>query len=228
MSKPRLVKPATVSVEAEITPRALKFEGEAGGFFLDAKGMTVHGEPEIASWEQALDAARYLNRHAGVWEADLLEYGFSRPDWSGVVEAIVDATKWTAATVKQYRWFARSVPRSNRVDGLGIAYLGAVASVPREDQKEYLDRAKREHLSVLELKAIVRKEKPVKRILKGQASALAKAHDKVAELAHEAASLCREISQHDCQDAEKKLTKARRVLDDCEAAVKAFRKAQGK
>lgn len=217
-----------MTVTPEVTPKAITFESDAGSIALTATGVSVKGTPEFGVYQQSMDLAIYFDAHAGIWKADLLEYGHKREDWAAQIEALIDAEKWTLATVKQYRWISRSVKPSNRIDGVSFAHLGAVASVPSEDQKPYLERAKREHLSVSALKSVIRKERKVRRVLSGQASDLAKAHDAVVHYAHDAAEVCREIPKHDCQHAEKFLTKARALLDRCEGAIERFRKAQGK
>lgn len=199
-----------------------------GGFSLAAEGLIVKGKPEFGDWEAALHAARYLEEHAGFWKADLLEYGHKRVDWASFLDAVVDAGTFTKSTVSQYRYVSRAVPVGNRVDGLSFSHHEAVASLPLADQRPQLERAKREHLSVSALKQAVRKSKGLRRILKGQASELAKAQDAVTVAAHDAAAACREIVADDCRQAEKTLGKARRALDGCEAAIGKLRKVQGR
>lgn len=227
MSKPRLVRPSKVTVTAEVTPRDITFEGEDGAFHLTPVGVVVKGKPAFGEWENALEMAVYLEERSPFWKADLLEYGHHRPDWSSFLDAVVDASKFTESTVRQYRHVAKSVPRSHRVEGLSFSHHAEVASVPADEQREYLERAKRDHLSVSALRQVVMKGKKIRRILKGQASTLAKAHNVVVAHAHEAADVCRAIPSQDCKDAEKLLTKARRELDRVESAITAYRKAQG-
>lgn len=198
-----------------------------GGFHLTSDGLQVHGRPEFGDYEAAMRCAVYLEDKAPFWKADLLEYGHTRTDWSGLLDAVVDAGTFTKSTVSQYRYVARAVPPADRVEGLSFSHHEAVASLPSPDRRHYLEQAKREHLSVSSLKEIIRKEKRVRRVLKGQASAMAKAHDAVVDAAHAAALACQEIPRHDCAKAEKKLAEARRHLDRCETALRAYRKAGG-
>lgn len=228
MTTPRLVKPSSVGVTPEVTPKAITIESESGGFHLTATGLVVKGKPEFGDWENALALAVHLEQRAPFWKADLLEYGHKRADWSGFLDAVIDAGTFTKATIDQYRYVSRAVPKGNRVEGLSFSHHEAVASLPSEDQGAYLEEAKRGHLSVSALKLKIRKEKKIKRVASGQDKALAKAQRLVAEHAHEAAHLCRQIAAHDCGEAEKMLAKARRELDKAETAIETLRKAQGK
>lgn len=229
MNKPRLVKPrGAMTVTPEVSPRAISFASDEGGFALVESGVVITGKPAFGDWENALNLAVYLEERSPFWKADLLEYGHNRADWLPFIDAVVDASKFTESTVRQYRHIAKAVPMAQRVEGVSFSHHAEVASLPAEDQTAYLQRAKRDHLSVSDLRATIAKERKVRRILSGQATALAKAQNAVIEHAHEAAALCRAIPHHDCHDAEKMLTKARRELERTEEALAKFRKAQGK
>jgi hypothetical protein len=205
-------------------PRAATF----GAFHLTADGLQVKGEGEFDDWSDALNAASYLEERSPIWKAELFAYAKGRPDWERKVEQVIDAGRYTLRTVDQYCSVIKNVPRENRVEGTTLSHMAAVASLPSGDQRALLERAKREHLSVSELKRVVQKSKKVRRVLKGQASDLAKAQRAVVESAIEASDLCRQIGQQDCKHAEKTIAKARRELDRCETALQAFRQAQGR
>lgn len=234
MSKPRLVKPAdSLPVEAVSSPiegLAIRFpqDSQTDAIHLVPSGVVVLGSPSFGDYEDAMRTAVYLTDKAPFWKADLIAYAYTRKDWAGLIDAVIDAGTFTRATVAQYKYVANAVPPKDRVEGLSFSHHEAVASLATPDKRRYLERAKREHLSVSALKQVVRKDKKVRKVLKGQASELAKAHDAVAESAFNAAHACKEIAMHDCQDGEKKIKLARRYLDACEAALVKLRKAQGK
>lgn len=225
-SKPTLVKRGRVEATPEATPaiKSITF----GGFALGADGLTVVGKPDFADYERAMRAALYLDRHAGWWVADLLEYGHGRADWEGLIDAVVDARQFTAKTVEQYRSVSRLVPAHERMPELTMSHHQAVASMASPDRRYYLDQAKREHLSVSELRQVIRKERTTTKIISGQASELAKAHADLVLAALDAASACREIPLQDGQHAEQHISEARNALDAAEEAVAELRKAQGK
>jgi len=217
-----------MSVTADVSPKRIEFNDPDGGFSLTATGVTVSGNPAFGSWESALDLAVYMEQRSPFWKADLLVYANKRPDWGGFIDAVIDAGTFTESTVQQYRSVAKRVPAENRVEGLSFSHHEKVASLPVEDQRKYLDKAKAEHLSVSALDRVVKKARKVKRVLSGQATELAKAYDAVVEAAHEAAEFCREIPAHDAKDAERKIGRAIAALSKCDTALVKLRKAQGK
>lgn len=233
MSTPRLVRPHGKESQSLAVDRdgdlALRFEDEDGALLLTPSGLRVRKKPSYGSFENAMAAAVYMAEKAPFWKADLLEYAHKRPDWAGLIDQVIDAGTFTKKTIDQYRYVARAVPVESRVEGLSFSHHEAVASVPdADDKKKLLEQAKREHLSVSDLKKVVRKQKKVKRVMSGQASSLSNLQHKIVEHAHEAAAFCREIPHQDCAQAEKMIEKARRELDRCEDAVAKFRTAQGK
>lgn len=213
-------KPDAVAVRQ---PAPIKF----GGIHLTADGVTFHGKPEFGDWSAALNAADYLEQRSPFWKARLFEYAYTRPDWEHLIDQVIDAERYTKRTVDQMRYVARNVRPEEEVPGLSFSHHEAVAALPSGDKRHLLTKAKRDHLSVAELKTEVRRVRSVK-LLKGQASELEKASERVRAAAWDAALACREISHNECAKAEKKIAAARRALDHCEAAVKALRKAQGK
>lgn len=217
-----------MAVTADPMPRAIRFGDLADSFALTATGVVVTGEPTYGDLEAALEFADEMEKRSPFWKGDLLNYAYSRVDWQGSIDAIVDRWALTPETLDNYRSVAKRVPAERRVRELSYGHHEAIASKPEAEQAEYLARAQKEHLTVSKLKQVVSKEKRVRKILSGQASALAKAQNAVIEHAHEAAAHCRAIAHHDCHEGEKMIAKARRELDRAEEALLRFRKAQGK
>lgn len=200
-----------------------------GAFHLAATGMEVHGkDPQFDDFRDALNCAEYMKEKAPFWSADLLEYASGRPDWAELLDQIVDSGRFTLGTIAQYRSVVKRVPPDQRVEGLSFSHHEAVASLPASDRKPILQRAKRESLSVSETRQLARKERKVRRVLKGQAGELAKLQGVLATYATDAAEACRAIPKHDGKHADKEIKRARRWLDECEAAAARLRKAQGK
>lgn len=228
-SKPRLVKPTTGSVESSITLKAIPFRGSAGSIYLDGPAVHIHERPDYGDWEAAMLFAMHAEEHSPKWVAQLLEYASTRPDWGDIIDAVLDSGRFKSLKViDEYRRVARAF-KNGWVEGASFGHHQKVASQSTyEDRVEYLKRAKTEGLTASQLGQVVQKEKKVKRVLQGQASDLAKAHDAVAEAAYEAASLCREIPLHDCANAERIVKKVRTQLDRVDTAIERYRKAQGK
>ncbi len=198
-----------------------------GGIHLTVDGVQFHGKPDFDDFDSALSCAKYMGEKAPFWEADLLAYAATRPDWEGILDAVVDAGRFTKRTIDQMRYVSKNVPPEERVEGLSFSHHEAVAALPSGDKRIMLTKAKRDHLSVAELKQAVRKVKH-KKILKGQASELATASEKVRDLAWDAVTACKEIAKDDAKNAMKWIKTARRALDETEAAVLLLYKAQGR
>lgn len=214
---------ATAELQAIQAMPPVKF----GGIHLTADGVSFHGKPDFGDFVSALSCAKYMGEKAPFWEADLLTYAATRPDWEGILDSVVDAGKFTKRTIDQYRYVSKNVPQEDRVDGLSFSHHEAVAALPSGDKRIFLAKAKREHLSVAELKHAVRKVKS-RKIIKGQAGELAALSEKVRNLAWDAVDACKAIARDDAKHGLAKIAEARRILDHTEKAVRAFHKAQGK
>lgn len=198
-----------------------------GGIHLTPDGVQFRGKPSFDDFESALSCAKYMGEKAPFWEADLLNYAHGRADWAGLLDAVIDSGKFTKRTIDQYRYVAKNVPADVRVEGLSFSHHEAVAALPSGDQKIFLAGAKRDHLSVAELKQAVRKVKH-RKILKGQAGELAALEDKLRDLAWDAVDACKGIARDGGKNGLKQIALARRILDDTEKALRALLKAQGK
>ena len=227
MTKPRLVKGGGGQLPAATSPQARIIEFGAIG--LGPNGSVVPtGEPDFSDYSNAMNFALYCEENGPFWVAALLEYGYQRPDWDGVIDGVIDAGRFTARTISQYRSVHKRVPPHERVEGLSFSHHEAVAALPTPDKRYYLEQAKREHLSVSALKQTIRSERTTTKILNGQASELAKAHADIVIAAREAQDACREIPHQDAAHAEQKISEARNALDAAEEAVATLRKAQGR
>ncbi len=204
-------------------PKALVF----GGLSLTGDGLVVEGKPKFTDWRDAINATVYLEEKTPRWSAALLAYGRKREDWAQWIDQVIDSGTFTKRTVDQYVYVHNNTLPEDWVDGVSFSHHAAVVALPSADKRILLRKAKTDHLSVSELLSEVRKVRHVK-ILKGQASELAKAQDRVARYAEHAIEACRGITRDDCKKAERMITHARRALDSCEAALVVFRKAVGK
>jgi len=74
-------------------------------------------------------------------------YGDIREDWRELLEAYLGPDMLSEKTLRDYRYLAKAVPASSRLDGVGFTHHQAVASLPPEDQRELLERARDEHLT---------------------------------------------------------------------------------
>lgn len=123
----------------------------------------VHGTrtglklPPDLTIQEATDLATFLGALRD-WTAfaigDLLLY--SERAYGEEFAQIAEATGRAAATLVNYRWVAEKVVPSRRRVNLSFSHHEAVAGMAPDGQREWLARAERERLSVVELREHVR------------------------------------------------------------------------
>jgi len=141
---------------------------EIGCFELTATGLMVKGRPSFEEYQGAGDFIRRAHQAAGWWLVEWIAYGESREDWRDRLDQAIDAGVVNENTVRQYRYVGRNVPVSNRIDGLPFALHVEVASLPKEEQRGWLEKAKEENWSTRELRTEIRTSKRAK-VVEGQA-----------------------------------------------------------
>lgn len=220
---------ALVTTIAIAEPRAIIFGDSGKCFKLTPDGLKVEGKPTFPSFRETLHAARYLEERSPFWMVDLLAYAKTRPDWERWLDQIVDAERYTKKSADRMASLGKRIlPPGQRVDGMSLAHHAAVVTLSPEAQVEVLEAARADHLSADETFERVKKLRGKQRILRGQASELAKAQEKVQTYADAAVDACKAIARDDSKHAEKCIALARRNLEWCADAVTALRKAQGR
>lgn len=198
-----------------------------GPFHLTDVGLVVKGKPTFDEFHGALDAVRRMHEGSGLWLADLLVYAEKRPDWAGLIDAVIDSETLTEGSVRTYRSVAKSVPAERRVAGVGFGHVQQVASLDPEEQTAWLVKARDEGWTVDETRRAIREHRST-RVLNGQATDLAAAEKAIGDAAWLASMECRAVIHDHCGKAEDKITAARKHLDLCEKHVNTYRKLMGK
>ena len=67
-------------------------------------------------------------------------YGDIREDWRELLEAYLGPDMLSEKTLRDYRYLAKAVPASSRLDGVSFTHHQAVASLPEGDPRELLER----------------------------------------------------------------------------------------
>lgn len=114
-----------------------------GPFVVNVNGLRVpdHEEVPFAEWER-------LGSRLSIMEKGVQ---FAVGDWLNEIEErfgeeaaqAVDASQWRESTVSNYRWVAKSVPKSVRMmdAGLSFKHHQVLARYPARTQKRWLKRA---------------------------------------------------------------------------------------
>ena len=155
------------SGQIELTRRAMR-PIVIGLFTLTENGLEVDGRPTFGQYAGVGDFIHRAQKASGWWLADWIVYGEGREDWKKQVEALIDFEVLTEASVKQYRYVAKAVPKSRRLKGVPFGHHTVVASLPPDQQREWLRRSKTEGWTQQELRKNLRAHQRTK-IIEGQA-----------------------------------------------------------
>lgn len=141
---------------------------QIGCFTLAGTGLMVQGHPTFDEFAGVGDFVQRAHKAAGWWLADWIAYGEARAEWKDRFDALMGVDQLTEQTVRQYRYIAKSIPPSNRIDGVGFGHHAVVASLPVTEQAHWLETAKIEGWSQRELRRELRASQRRQR-LEGQA-----------------------------------------------------------
>lgn len=163
MSKPALVPPE---------PSALAETFSIGCFAFDGTGVQVHGRPTFQETQGAFDFVTRAHKHSGFWLADMILYIESREDFGDRRDELISAeTGLGEQSVNVYRSIGKSVPPSNRVQGVGFGHHAVVAKLDGAEQVEWLQRSKVEGWTRQELQSEIRAANRIK-LINGRAEGI--------------------------------------------------------
>lgn len=111
-----------------------------GPFHFTSVGVRISGKPELPEWNGPLQFALWCQRAGPWWIGDLLNAGEDRfgESFSQMCEGTV-----SAEMLNRYASVARRVPIENRVASLSWSAHAAVARLPADLQKRFLQEADR-------------------------------------------------------------------------------------
>ena len=109
-----------------------------GKFRFAATGLVVDDRPEIEEWASPLQFALWCQRASPWWIGDLLVQGEGRfgEEFAQICEGEVSHDM-----LQRYEGVARKVPIRNRHPDLSWSAHAAVARLPVDSQRAWLDRA---------------------------------------------------------------------------------------
>lgn len=118
-------------------------------------------------WQQVGQTLRLMEGAIQFWIGDWIRYG--QAQYGEMYSQALEDTDYEIGSLRNMVYVASNV--SSRNDNLSFKHHAAVAPLPPEEQKEMLDRAESEGLSVTELRAIInpKQDDPPKPLEPGQA-----------------------------------------------------------
>ena len=117
-----------------------------GNGFLEVVDETL----SFAEWEEFGKGLVLIHNLSPLWIGDWLCEGDRR--WGEMYAQAEAITGLSVDTLSHYKYVASSVPKENRIVGLKLSHYRAVAKMPVGEQKEVLEDAAKDKLTVAELK----------------------------------------------------------------------------
>ena len=128
-------------------------------FRLIQSGIEILGKPTLTEWVEAVEAVKSMARVSPLALAGLYSYGKSREDWAEEFYQIADG--YDRRTLENWMSLARKVKPEVLAEAPSIGHADAVRSLALPRQKEMIQAAKDEQLSVAELRQRVRNERKI-------------------------------------------------------------------
>lgn len=108
-------------------------------FRLSPTGLRVIGRPSLESFEQAGTFIATTSAAAKLWQGDWMRHGHEIH--GEAFSQLLVSMGWGESLARQVEWVSSKVPPTSRRDDLDWTHHRAVASLPPEDQKVWLERA---------------------------------------------------------------------------------------
>lgn len=108
-------------------------------FKLGATGLHVKGRPNFDEWANIGGMLRLFEQGVQWLIGDWVCFG--EGEWGDKTAQVIDHERWSAETVRAYRWVASKVPMRNRQPGLSFSHHMAVAEMQPSQQAVWLARA---------------------------------------------------------------------------------------
>lgn len=132
---------------------------KVGKFTLSGIGMQVDGEITLSEWQ---DAGKFIGRVGGAWQFWVGDWiNASNAAWGETYNLASEITGMKPEVLMNIASVCSKVHFSFRNENLTFTHHVAVSALPPEQQKEWLDRAEKESLSVSKMRRLM-KPKPVK------------------------------------------------------------------
>jgi len=127
----------------------------AGTFKLLPNGLEVIGNPTFEDW---IACGKYLyktKQSLNFIIGDYLRYGELK--WGETYRKTAEALGFEIQTLRNCKWVAGQVDASLRKDTLSFSHYALIAEKEPEEQKELIDIAEKEKLTVKEFTSLIKK-----------------------------------------------------------------------
>jgi hypothetical protein len=129
-----------------------------GNFLLTSTGLTINGQISHEEWQQMGEVLHRLDGAIQWLIGDWLVYG--ERVWGETYEQIAELTGISYQTLRDYAWVARNVDLSLRKDNLTFNHHKLVTSMEPATQRQWLEHAAEQGLSISQMKAAIEGKVP--------------------------------------------------------------------
>ena len=130
---------------------------ERGGFRFRGRSVEIVGRPTIKGFQDALGLASEMHESSPYWIGALVSYGEDREDWKQKIDQAMGVTKLARHTLLNLAALYRNSTEETRALAPSPGHLDVVTKLPPAEQRKWLDQARREELTVRELRRGIRR-----------------------------------------------------------------------
>lgn len=109
-------------------------------FQITPNGLDVRGKPSIEAFAALGETLRTLDKSLQFAIGDFFKEVEER--FGEEASQLLDHTGWSEETLRTYRWASKQIAKQDRrLDVLSYSHHQVVASLPRQEQRKWLERA---------------------------------------------------------------------------------------
>jgi hypothetical protein len=131
---------------------------QLGNFTLMPTGLHVQGNATIDEWRELGGILQRLDASIQWLIGDWMAYG--ERVWGQTYEQVAAETGYSYQTLRDYAWVARHVDLSTRIDKLSFSHHRLVAAQPPDEQRQWLEYAVENNLSLSQLRQAIEGKPP--------------------------------------------------------------------
>lgn len=124
-------------------------------FNFSSTGLTIKHQPTFEEWQECGEQLHYIESSIQWWIGDWLNYGEQR--WGEMYTQALNETDYAERTLHNLKYVTSKVDSSRRREDLSFSHHSEVAALPPAEQDEWLDKAKKDHLSTRQLRDAIKR-----------------------------------------------------------------------
>jgi len=120
-------------------------------------GLVLKDDLTFDEWQNIGLQLQLMHGSIGFWIGDWLNYGFGK--FGEKASQAIEFTGFDYGSLANYKWVTKEIESSRRREKLSFSTHIEIASAPREEQDELLNKAENDNLSSREVRELVKQYK---------------------------------------------------------------------